>query len=207
MAGPPVEDFLAATGTPWDVKVVGSGTSKFPLIQTRAYNASIVLRQGWSWTNNSTVAKSYGQVSPAIVNLATVDVNTSMAIAQGAEWSFNTGNFGRVDGKGATITNGAFSGNLNWNWPGISCLDLTLAGNLTAGSIIYGMPQKGYVLDMILKQDATGTRTVTLGSSFVTGAGAAVSITGSAAAAVCIMKFVSDGVHLVLQGNQSPAFI
>lgn len=108
---------------------------------------------------------------------------------------------------GSWIVNSNFQGALNWNYPGVSGMDLTLVGNLTAGSIVYGAPPKGYELVMILTQDATGGRTVTLGSSFVTGAGAAITISGSAANSKCIMRFMSDGSKLVLQGNQSPAFI
>ena len=206
LIAPAVEDFLGGTAK-YDMRIVGAGNALFPMFQTRSNNPSIVLRHGWSWNNVSTAAKGFGQVSPSTVNLSTSDGNTAIALPQGVEWSYNVGNYGKVDGNGGVIVNPAFSGALNWNWPGISGLDLKLTGNLTAGSIIYGQPPKGYKLKVVLTQDATGTRTVTLGSAFVTGAGAAVTVTGSAANAVCVLDFFSDGVHMVLQGNQSPTFI
>lgn len=206
-SGPGFEDFLGGISK-WDIKVSGIGSTRFPVFQSRSNNPQVRLREGWAWNNTSTAAKGYGQVSPSTINLSTSDNNTAVAVATGTEWSYNTGNFGKSEGRGATITNGAYSGGLNWNWPGVSALDLTLAGNLTAGSIIYGMPTKGYELQMWLKQDATGTRTVTLGGDFVKGDGTSMgTIAAGTAAQTLMMRFLSNGSHLVLQGNQTPAFI
>jgi hypothetical protein len=204
--GPALEDFLGG-GCKWDVAISSLTAAYFPLFQTQNDNAQINLRQGWAYTNSSTAALGYGQTSPCIANLVAGDGNSQVAIKAGSQWTFNTGNFGNVDSVGAWITNTAFSGAFNWNWPGISGAVLTLTGNLTAGTIIYGVPALGYKFSLYLIQNATGGFTVTLGANFINGAGATLGTAGTIASGTAgqklLMQFLSDGTSLILQGNQT----
>lgn len=209
----PFEEFLGGESK-WDLRISSAGTPVFPLFQSATNNCHIRLAPGWNWPN-STAATAYGQVSPATVNLSGAD-NIGVAITAGQEWTYRCGaDTSYLEGdKGATTVLTALNGNLNWNWPGITGLDITLAGSSQIAATIYGLPPKGYELSITLASGGAYNFTFpALGSGNgyfrLANSDATVgTIAGTPANLTrCTLKFKSDGLAMRLQGNQTPTWV
>ena len=70
---PPVEDFLGGQST-FDISLASIGTAKYPLFKTANAQGRYIFRSGWSWNNDSTATRGFGQVNAPKVALFGDDI-------------------------------------------------------------------------------------------------------------------------------------
>ena len=106
-------------------------------------------------------------------------------------------------GYGATNTNATATGNITLDFEAYQNFVLTLTGNITLDNpTTESVGQSGFI---VLKQDATGGRTVSLGSQFKTSNGAGVALS-SGASAVDVVPYLVSGDGEILLGKVQLAF-
>lgn len=133
---------------------------------------------------------------PTLGTAATKDVGTSgskigmldTANAWSAHQTFS----------GGSLTDGA---TIAWDLATHQITDVTLAGNRTLANPTNMVARSTYIL--IVKQDATGSRTLTFGSAYLWPSGNAPSLTPDANG-IDVLSFVCDGTHMF--GGYAKAF-
>ena len=135
-----------------------------------------------------------GDISAADSRSVHTDIVDSALMAQDAQEYTKTINF-----NATTLTDQA---NIAWDLSSNQVTKVTLAGNRTLDNPTNIVDGATYIL--IVKQDATGSRTLSFGTSYLFPGGTAPTLS-TAANAVDILTFVADGTNMlgVFQGDFS----
>lgn len=127
--------------------------------------------------------------------VATVNVAGSAArVPDKVRYVVGTGQ--GVQAGGFARTYSASSGNLNWDYGGEDQFQITLDANMTVNNNGSQNPPKGRELAFIVTDSGAGGKTLTFGSKFLNGSGAAISaFTASTAGKTAVFKFLWDGTN------------